>query len=193
MSERFYFIIRQIPNALTLGRIGLTPFIVISLNKTPPDLRGAFFLFILAALSDFLDGFVARRGGSESSLGAFLDPLADKVLMISLFTFLTWKGFLPLLLTVAVCLRDVAIMLGVLLLKNAGKPLEMRPLFVSKLNTTLQMVLIGVVLLRGDHHKAGIEMIVFQWVIGLTFVTTILSGFSYGRQGWRLWQKNLPL
>jgi cardiolipin synthase len=185
-------ITRHIPNLLTLGRLGLTPFILISLGKEAPDFKGAFFLFLLAAFSDFFDGFWARKAGLESALGAFLDPLADKIFLMSLFAILAWKGLLPFFLVASVFLRDAGILLGVFFLKKSRHPLEIKPLFVSKINTAFQMLLIGLILLRGAYGYGTIGNNILQGMIGLTFLTTLVSGVLYGKQGWRLWQK-IPL
>ncbi len=186
-------IARQIPNLLTLGRMGLTPFILIALWKECPDFKVAFFLFLLAAFSDFFDGFWARKAGLESALGAFLDPLADKIFLMSLFAMLAWKGFIPFFLVASVLLRDGGILLGVFFLKKSRHFLEIKPLFVSKINTVFQMLLIGLILLNGAYGNGVIGKNILQGMIGVTFLTTVISGVSYGKQGWCLWQKTLPL
>jgi cardiolipin synthase len=106
----------------------------------------AFWLFAAAGLSDALDGWLARRNG-PTRLGAMIDPVADKALLVSMFVTLAVVGVLPDWLAILVVFRDAVIVGGVLLLSVLGQPVSIRPLPVSKLNTVVQIVMIAATLL----------------------------------------------
>ena len=106
----------------------------------------AFAGFLIAGISDGVDGFVARHFDQRSKLGAYLDPMADKLLLVSVFVVLGFIGKLPLWLVVAAVSRDALIVCAVLLSTVMGAPVEMKPLMVSKANTAIQIVLAAVVL-----------------------------------------------
>lgn len=182
-----------LPNLLTLTRLGLSPVIVGILLQNPPSFFLALLLFTLASLSDLFDGFLARTWGQESAWGAWLDPMADKVLLTSVFGVLGWIDVIPWSLVLLAFVRDAAIVAGVLILKVCGKVLTIQPLFISKLNTVLQMLLIGLSLILGAWGVGLAEMrelFFFQGFILFTFITTGLSGLAYGYLGWRLWQNS---
>lgn len=134
-----------IPNIITLLRLLLVPAVVYALleGATGWALAG----FLVAGISDGVDGWIARRWPSQrSELGAWLDPLADKLLLASVFVMLGLKLEIPLWLVVAAVSRDVLIMGAVLLADLMGRPIAMRPLHVSKANTAAQIVLAATVL-----------------------------------------------
>lgn len=134
-----------IPNLITLLRLLLVPAVVYAMleNATGWALAG----FVVAGLSDGVDGFIARRWPSQhSELGAWLDPLADKLLLVSVFVVLGLMREIPLWLVVAAVSRDILIMGAVMLADMMGRPMAMRPLFVSKANTAAQILLATVVL-----------------------------------------------
>ena len=106
----------------------------------------AFAGFVVAGVSDGVDGFIARHFNQRSELGAYLDPVADKSLLVSVFLVLGYMGQLPLWLVIAVVTRDALIIFAVLLSSVMARPVEMKPLFVSKANTAMQIVLVIVVL-----------------------------------------------
>jgi len=106
----------------------------------------AFWLFVAAGLSDALDGWLARRNGA-TRLGAMIDPVADKALLVSMFVTLAVVRVLPDWLAILVVFRDVVIVGGVLLLSVLGQPVAIRPLPISKLNTVVQIVVVAVMLL----------------------------------------------
>src|SRR5687767_13926503 len=106
----------------------------------------ATLLFVIAGLSDAADGFIAKRFGATSVLGAYLDPIADKSLLVSVFVTLGFKGALPAWLIVLVVSRDLFIIGGVILSYILANPMAVRPLMVSKLNTAAQILLIALVL-----------------------------------------------
>jgi cardiolipin synthase len=134
----------SLPNIITLGRVILVPIIFWLL--VTGNSQAAFYLVVVAGLSDAVDGFLAKRFGLETGLGAYLDPLADKLLIVSLYIALGVSKALPLWLVVAVVSRDILIVAAVLISGVFGQPLQMKPLTISKANTVAQIVLAATVL-----------------------------------------------
>ena len=133
-----------IPNAITIVRFLLVPAVIYALLGGRTDL--ALVGFVVAGISDGVDGFIARQFDQRSELGAYLDPVADKLLLVSVFVVLGYMGELPLWLVIAAVSRDALIIGAVMLSSLMGRPVEMKPLFVSKANTAVQIVLAAVVL-----------------------------------------------
>jgi len=106
----------------------------------------AFMVFIIAGISDGIDGFIAKRFDLATRLGAYLDPLADKLLLVSIYLALGFLGTMSSLLVIIVVSRDVMIVGAVILSWVLDKPIEMKPLWISKINTTGQILLAGLVL-----------------------------------------------
>ncbi len=134
----------NIPNLITLGRVFLVP-VVFWLLLTH-ETRWAFVLFVVAGVSDGVDGFLAKRYGWTTELGSYLDPLADKLLLVCIFIALGVSGDLPSWLVIAVVTRDLLIVAGVILSWVLGHPVPIHPLVVSKANTVAQIVLASVVM-----------------------------------------------
>ncbi len=133
-----------IPNMITLMRLLLVPAVILALLT---DRMGwALAGFIVAGVSDAVDGFVARTFNQRSELGSYLDPMADKLLLVSVFVVLGYMGELPLWLVIAAVSRDALIVAAVLLSTIMAHPVAMKPLAVSKANTAVQIVLAAVVL-----------------------------------------------
>lgn len=155
-----------IPNYITIFRFILVPFIVMALLSG--YVGAALIGFVIAGVSDGIDGFIARRYNQGSELGAYLDPIADKLLLVSLFVVLGFVKELPVWLVVIVVSRDIFIIGAVLLGAVIGKPLEMRPLLVSKANTAFQIVLVAVTLadIAFDFSLTGSRM-VLVWIVAL--------------------------
>jgi cardiolipin synthase (CMP-forming) len=164
----------SIPNILTLARILLTPLFVILLLKHM--LWQALLVFAFAGISDALDGFIARYFNQRTVLGAYLDPVADKLLLISAFVCLAVLGLLPSWLTVIVITRDVIIVLGIAILALTEKKYEVKPSIISKFTTAAQLFTVFLTLLHP--YLAGIAAVrvVLYW---LTAVLTTLSGLHY--------------
>jgi len=133
-----------IPNIITVLRLLLVPAVVYALLVG--EMGWAFAGFLIAGVSDGVDGFIARHFNQRSALGAYLDPAADKLLLVSVFVVLGLMSKLPLWLVVAAVSRDGLIIFAVLLSSIMGRPVEMRPLFVSKANTAVQIALAVIVL-----------------------------------------------
>jgi cardiolipin synthase (CMP-forming) len=134
----------SIPNLITLARIILVPIVVWAI--TSGQMLAAFGLFVAAGVSDAVDGFLAKRFRMASELGAYLDPLADKALIVSIYVSLGIAGALPISLVILVVSRDIMIISGFMLAWLVGKPMPVKPLPVSKANTVAQIVLAAVVL-----------------------------------------------
>jgi cardiolipin synthase (CMP-forming) len=110
------------------------------------EMRFAFLLFMVAAISDAVDGFLAKRFGMTTELGAYLDPLADKVLIVSIYLTLGFNGIIPRWIVILVVSRDIMIVGAILLSWLVDKPVRVKPLMVSKLNTAVQIVYAALVL-----------------------------------------------
>ncbi len=167
--------LRQIPNVITTIRILLVAPIAVALAHH--ELLTAIALFGAAALSDAADGYLAKRHDWQTELGAILDPLADKLLLATVFVTLAYLRLVPLWLMVAAVARDVIIVLGALLYRFCIGPLEVRPSIVSKFNTLCQAVFIMAVVGREEFAVPP------GWVVvllgSLVFVTVAVSGIDY--------------
>jgi cardiolipin synthase (CMP-forming) len=168
-------LISHVPNILTLARIAATPVMILLLRDRAYE--AALLLFILAGVTDGLDGYIAKRFDCASRLGAVLDPIADKMLIISAFVMLALLGDIPFWLLVVVVFRDVMIIGGYLILETLEGNVQMQPSLVSKINTFLQISLVIGVLLdqTGWIPVAGIV----SALVALVTVTTVLSGAHY--------------
>ena len=168
----------NLPNLITIARILLVPLTVWLIISGAFGL--AFLAFIAAGISDGVDGAIARRYGLRTELGAYLDPFADKALLVSIYVSLGMLKFLPAWLVILVVTRDILIVSGVILSRLLDKPLLMAPLTISKINTAAQIVFAGAVLgvleLHVDIEPALTAGMIL--VAGLTFA----SGALYLRQ-----------
>ncbi|HHJ15399.1 MAG TPA: CDP-alcohol phosphatidyltransferase family protein [Gammaproteobacteria bacterium] len=166
---------RNIPNLITAGRILLVPPVAWALLMGHYDI--ALILFFVAGVSDGVDGFLAKQYGWTSRLGALLDPLADKFLLVTSYTTLVWTGLLPVWLLVLVLLRDVIIVSGAVAYNFRIERLDADPTLISKLNTLLQILLVLLVIV---HQATGLgqhEWI--QWLVYAVTVSVIWSGLDY--------------
>jgi cardiolipin synthase len=137
------------------------------------DMRAAFFILVIAGATDAIDGFLAKRFAWTTDLGAYLDPLADKLLLVSAFVTLGAQSHLPVWFVILVVSRDVMIVAAILLSVVVGQPVRMRPLAISKLNTLVQIVLALLVL-----ADLGFGLDWGVLVRGLTYLTAILTASS---------------
>ena len=166
----------NLPNLISFGRLLLVP-LAISLILEG-SYWAAFWVFVVVGISDALDGFIAKRFNRRTRLGALLDPLADKVLLVSVYVTLGIAGQLWPWLVVLVVFRDLMIIGGFLLIQAlAAMPKGFQPLFISKINTGVQVAVVGYVLARlGIGAGAG----PVDDALGLTVaVTTVVSGLIY--------------
>ena len=169
----------NIPNLVTLGRICAVPVIIwLILDRR---MEAAFWVALAAAISDAVDGIIAKRFNMQTTLGAFLDPIADKALLVSVYIALGHEGFLPIWLVILVVFRDALIVGGALLFHTLTQSLEMAPLMVSKVNTVLQLIL-GVTVVGSEAFGLDATM-VRDPLIYATGLTTLISGATYA-VGW---------
>ena len=167
----------SLPNIITLARLCAVPlafWLVIDRR-----MAAAFGLFVAAGVSDAVDGWLARRAGT-TRLGAMLDPVADKALLVTMYVTLAAVSALPVWLATLVVFRDVVIVGGVVVLYLLGQPVAIRPLFVSKVNTLLQIVLIALTLFLAGFGIAGDPatntLLALDWAVA---VSTLASGVAY--------------
>ena len=166
--------ILNLPNLVTFARLcAVPPALWLVLDRRP---GWAFGVFVLAGASDALDGWLARRRGG-TVLGAWMDPAADKALLVGMFVVLAVRGLLPVWMAGLVVARDLVIIGGIVALWRLRRPLRIRPLLVGKLNTALQILLVGVVLLLEGYglHAPWLR----QALTLLAAVTTVWSGVAY--------------
>ncbi len=171
----------NIPNAITLFRVVLIPFFI--------DLmiygyyRWALLVFVVAGLTDALDGMIARLTGKKTELGAFLDPLADKLLILSAFVTLVLLDKLPIWLVIIVVSRDAILALGSLIVYAMTHTIEIRPSFVGKLTTVMQLVVVMLSLVLLNFGTEIDLLVALQWA---TAGVTIISGSQYVLRGIRM-------
>ena len=169
---------RHLPNIICLCRIALIWPIISSL--VGGEYERTLLLFTLAAGSDGLDGWLAKRFGWTSRIGRWLDPLADKLLLVSVFLVLTWLGFVPRYLAVAAVGRDVMISVGAVAYRAAWGPLRGRPILSSKINTVLQLAYVLLVVVHAQWAQPPAT--VLQALAVAAFLTALYSGVSYLRE-----------
>jgi len=167
-------------NWLTILRIFLIPVFVSLLVYRKPG--PALLVFAAAALTDLLDGYVARRSGSQSRLGAFLDPIADKLLLTASFVTLTYLKALPFWITAVVISRDVLLVVGALVIQMVGARIYPRPTWAGKVTTFLQILVVVVGLTA---RYVQLPPLVRGSVMWLAAGFTVFSGLQYIVQGMR--------
>lgn len=178
---------RTAPNLLTLLRICLAPFLVAAILENRFEL--GFILFLGAGLTDALDGVLARILEQRTLLGQYLDPVADKLLLSTLFVVLMYKNLMPTEVTVMVLGRDVGILLVSAILYAAAGRREFQPSFFGKANTLAQVTAVALVLLH-QLTQAPWVVILRQFALYATMLFTVISGLQYawiaaGRPGAR--------
>jgi len=173
----------NIPNFLSLLRIILVPVFVIFLIQSEYD--KALITFTVAGVTDALDGTLARLLNCQTTLGAYLDPIADKLLLVTSFVSLAVFGIIPGWLAVIVISRDFIILLGIAVLSLMSVTYEIKPAIVGKITTALQVGTIFFALL----YKAVTHDFEYYWIIGLCWATalfTVISGLVYMIRGVRI-------
>jgi cardiolipin synthase (CMP-forming) len=168
-----------IPNFITIGRFLMVPVVIWSLLNGQYPI--AFACFLIAGISDGVDGFIARHFDQRSELGAWLDPAADKLLLVSVYILLGWLGELPNWLVVLVVSRDAMIVGAIILSSVMGTIVEMKPLLVSKANTFMQIALAALVL--AELALIGQLTVTREIMVYVTAFLTLASGIAYVR-GW---------
>ena len=172
--------LRQIPNFLTLLRLAMTvPVAWLLLDR---HFAMALIWFALAGASDGLDGFLARRFGWVSRFGSVVDPLADKLLLVTSYLCLSIVGVLPVWLTAVVLGRDLLLVGGAIVYRRVIGPFKVRPSLLGKLSTLLQIVLVLTLLLEWSIQPAFSEVNgLLAWLV---LLVTLVSGVDYCRV-WR--------
>jgi len=167
--------VRHLPNIICLVRLGLIWPVAAALHGGQYAL--ALALFVLAAFSDGLDGYLAKRYNWVSELGKILDPAADKLLLVTVFVESTWLGLVPWWVTAAAVARDVMIALGALVYRLWFGPLRGRPTIISKINTAAQLLYLTAVMMgaAAAFPPYGVR----RALALIVFATTVLSGFNY--------------
>ena len=167
-------LIASLPNLITLARLLSVPVAVwLILNQ---HFAFAFWLFVMAGVSDAVDGFIAKRFRAKSELGAYMDPLADKALLMSVFLTLGYEGVIASWLVILIVFRDLLIIGGALLYATMTRALRMQPLLIGKLNTALQILLAAALLAKAGFGFAdGLT----EALVHVVAATTILSGAAY--------------
>ncbi len=181
--------LKDLPNLISIARILLSlPVAYLLLEQRFTE---ALFLFFVAGVSDALDGFLAKRYGWHSRLGSILDPLADKALLVISYLCLALVEVIPLWLMMLVFARDLIIIIGGLAFHLLIGRYEMAPTWISKVNTTLQIVLVLALVLSNGLYALPGELL--TWLVYGVSVTTVLSGLDYvwtwGRKAVRIQQK----
>ncbi len=163
------------PNVISLARLLCVPATVWLMLSG--RVEAAFWLFLGAGASDAVDGYLAKRFNWKTPLGAFLDPMADKALLVCIYVLLGAKGMLPDWLVGLVVLRDVMILGGAAIIMRTGVPIRIQPLWVSKVNTLLQILLAAYVLAQNGFALP--DGVVMRILVAAVTVSTLVSGFAY--------------
>lgn len=169
------FLVSNLPNAITVGRLLAVPILVWCI--VADRLSAAFWVFVAAGISDGVDGFIAKRFNAESELGRYLDPIADKAMLISIYITLGIEDQISSWLVILVVFRDVLIFGGAILSRVLDHDLAIRPLFISKVNTVAQIVLAAFVLAELGAIVPDFPLI--AWLEFVVAATTAISGGVY--------------
>ena len=179
----------NIPNFLSLLRIILVPVFVIFLIQS--DYDKALITFVIAGVTDALDGTLARLLKCQTTLGAYLDPIADKLLLAASFITLAIFGLIPGWLAVIVISRDFMILTGIAILNLMSIPYEIKPAVISKMTTALQIATIFFTLLHREYFP-DFDKLWLIWLFWATAVITILSCLVYIIRGVRILNQSGP-
>lgn len=166
---------RHLPNLICLFRIALIVPLVVAMREEQH--QRIIVLFVLAAVSDGLDGYLAKRFNWTSELGKVLDPVADKLLLVTVFITAAWLDIAPWWLTAAAVARDLIIGFGALIYRLWFGPLQGRPTVISKINTAMQIAYLLAVVLTSATGFPPRE--VLEALAALVMVTIIISGIDY--------------
>lgn len=182
----------QLPNLISIFRMFLVVPVVWSLQQS--EFGVALVWIAVAGFSDALDGFLAKHFAWQSRLGSILDPLADKLLLVSAFITLTWLELIPLWLLLAVLVRDLLIVIGGVLFHYTLGRFDMQPSRISKLNTFMQIIFVlAVVFYHGDF---ALTPWIVEALVYIVLATTVLSGLDYvwvwGRRALERMQQKIP-
>ena len=168
-----------IPNLITIARLIMVPIVIVMIMQQ--RWAAAFVLFVAAGVSDGIDGFIARHFNMKSELGAYIDPLADKSLLVSIYIALAVVGAIPSWLAIIVVSRDAMIVSAVLLSWVMSRPVEIKPIMVSKLNTVAQ---IGFAAFALAANAYGVELGGLEEIVMLTVATLTVASAGAYLGGW---------
>lgn len=176
--------LRALPNQLTLLRLSIIPFLALAILDD--HYHRALILLVIAGLSDGLDGFLARLFRQRTQLGAYLDPIADKLLLSTLFLVLMHKHLVPLRITVLVFSRDLGILIVAAMLYNIAGMRDFSPSIFGKANTLAQIVAVTTVIVLQTYTSPWLVWL-RHFSLQATLWLTLISGFHYlWLSGWRL-------
>jgi cardiolipin synthase len=165
----------NLPNLITVLRLFAVPLVIWTILAGYP--QAAFWVFLAAGISDGVDGYLARRWNQRTELGAYLDAIADKALLVSIFITLSIVQQIPVWLAIVVVSRDLMIVGAVILSWLLDHPVIIKPLFISKLNTTVQIGFVALALaVTGFGLQAGEWLLLAGYVAG---ILTMLSALAY--------------
>ena len=164
-----------IPNLITIFRLVLVPAVVVMIGQGRWE--AAFGLFLIAGVSDAIDGFIARRFDMRTECGAYIDPLADKALLVSIYVSLAVFNVIPGWLAIVVVSRDLMIFAAILVSRLMDHPMAIRPLLVSKLNTAVQIAFAALVLAK--MAWGGEAESLFFWSMWTVAILTVVSAAAY--------------
>lgn len=168
-----------IPNLITIARLILVPIVIVMIMQQ--RWVAAFILFVVAGVSDAVDGFIARHFDMRSEFGAYIDPLADKSLLVSIYVALAVVGDIPGWLAIVVVSRDAMIVAAVLLSWVMSRPVEIKPIMVSKLNTGAQ---IGFAAFALASNAYGVDLGGFEDMAMLAVATLTVASAAAYLGGW---------
>jgi len=168
-----------IPNLITIARLIMVPIVIVMIMQE--RWAAAFILFVVAGISDGIDGFIARHFDMRSEFGAYIDPLADKSLLVSIYVALAVVGAIPSWLAIVVVSRDAMIVSAVLLSWVMSRPVEIKPIMVSKLNTVAQ---IGFAALALAANAYGVELAGLEDIAMLAVATLTVASAGAYLGGW---------
>jgi cardiolipin synthase len=174
-TQQHSLLITALPNLISLARLLAVPLAVWLILTDSYGI--AFWVFVAAGVSDAIDGFIAKHFGARTVLGGYLDPLADKALLVSVYITLGYRGQIENWLVILVVFRDVLIIGGYLFIKLLDQPFRAQPLIISKINTGLQIALVALLLGQvglgfGPHGLVTVLI----WAVA---ATTVMSGTAY--------------
>jgi cardiolipin synthase (CMP-forming) len=168
-----------IPNIITIMRLFIVPLVIVMIVQQ--QWLAAFLLFCVAGVSDAIDGFIARRFNMMSEFGAYIDPLADKALLVSIYVTLAAIKIIPVWLAIVVVSRDMMILMAILVSWMLDRPVEIKPLLISKINTGVQIAFAAFVL---GAQAFGVDIALWDdWAMLLIAALTIGSAAAY-LNGW---------
>jgi cardiolipin synthase len=185
-TQQHSLLITALPNLISLARLLAVPLAVWLILTDSYGI--AFWVFVAAGVSDAIDGFIAKHFGARTVLGGYLDPLADKALLVSVYVTLGYRGQIENWLVILVVFRDVLIIGGAILYQTMTQSLKMQPLFISKINTAAQIALVAILL-----GKLGLGVVndygLTAALVYIVAASTLLSGGAYiAIWGWRIFR-----